>query len=118
MAEPRRAAAAPAPRFEGGRFLIVEARFYDSISADLLAYQAVRAGLTGHQWWLAPLGWSAISGHPARQVLIGVLVPMLFVLLLAGLARRSWRYERVPPPFKGTQEPPRRQCREVRRGAV
>ena len=88
------------------------------ISADLLAYQAVRAGLTGHQWWLAPLGWSAISGHPARQVLIGVLVPMLFVLLLAGLARRSWRYERVPPPFKGTQEPPRRQCREVRRGAV
>ena len=78
------------------------------ISADLLAYQAVRAGLTGHQWWLAPLGWSAISGHPARQVLIGVLVPMLFVLLLAGLARRSWRYERVPPPFKGTQEPPRR----------
>ena len=37
MAEPRRAAAAPAPRIEGGRFLVVEARFYEAISADLLA---------------------------------------------------------------------------------
>jgi 6,7-dimethyl-8-ribityllumazine synthase len=38
MAEPRRAAAAAsATRIEGGRFLIVEARFYDAISADLLA---------------------------------------------------------------------------------
>ncbi len=36
MAEPRRADAA-APRIEGGRFLIVEARFYELISADLLA---------------------------------------------------------------------------------
>jgi len=37
MAEPRRAAAAPAPRIEGGRFLIVEAPFYHRISAGLLA---------------------------------------------------------------------------------
>src|SRR6202162_6346732 len=38
MAEPRRAAAAAsATRIEGGRFLIVEARFYDAISSDLLA---------------------------------------------------------------------------------
>ena len=36
MAEPRRAAAS-APRFEGGRFLIVEARYYDTIGAGLLA---------------------------------------------------------------------------------
>src|ERR1700692_1867407 len=36
MAEPRRAAAT-APRFEGGRFLIVEARYYDAIGADLLS---------------------------------------------------------------------------------
>jgi 6,7-dimethyl-8-ribityllumazine synthase len=36
MGEPRRAAAT-APRFEGGRFLIVEARYYDAIGADLLA---------------------------------------------------------------------------------
>jgi hypothetical protein len=78
------------------------------ISADLLAYQAVRVGRAGHQWWLAPLGWPFISGHPARQVMIGVLVPVLFLLLLAAVARRSWRYERVPPPFKGEVEPERR----------
>ena len=36
MAEPRRDPA-PAPRIDGGRFLIVEARFYKSISAGLLA---------------------------------------------------------------------------------
>lgn len=36
MAEPRRPAA-PAPRIEGGRFLIVEARYYDAIGAGLLA---------------------------------------------------------------------------------
>src|SRR5271154_4051459 len=36
MAEPRRAAAS-APRIEGGRFLIVEARYYDTIGAGLLA---------------------------------------------------------------------------------
>src|SRR5271154_1964451 len=36
MAEPRRAAET-VPRFEGGRFLIVEARYYDAIGADLLA---------------------------------------------------------------------------------
>jgi 6,7-dimethyl-8-ribityllumazine synthase len=36
MAEPRRAAAS-APRIEGARFLIVEARYYDSVGADLLA---------------------------------------------------------------------------------
>jgi 6,7-dimethyl-8-ribityllumazine synthase len=36
MAEPRRVAAT-APRFEGGRFLVVEARYYEAIGADLLA---------------------------------------------------------------------------------
>ena len=75
------------------------------ISADLLAYQAVRAGRAGHQWWLAPLGWHDVSGFAARQVLIGVLVPVLFLLLLAVLARRSWRYEKVRPPFHGDTEP-------------
>ena len=37
MAEQRRAAAASAPRLEGGRFLIVEARYYESIGANLFA---------------------------------------------------------------------------------
>src|SRR6202030_1684073 len=41
MVEPRRAAET-APRFEGGRFLIVDARYYDAIGADLLA-GAIRA---------------------------------------------------------------------------
>jgi 6,7-dimethyl-8-ribityllumazine synthase len=36
MAEPRRAAVST-PRVEGGRFLIVEARYYDAIGASLLA---------------------------------------------------------------------------------
>ena len=36
MAEHSRAASASAPRIEGGRFLIIEARFYDAISAALL----------------------------------------------------------------------------------
>ena len=54
-------------------------------------------------------------GFPARQVLIGVLVPVLFLLLLAVLARRSWRYEKVRPPFHGETAPPpgrspRRRC--------
>jgi len=78
------------------------------ISGDLLAYQAVRAGRAGGQWWLAPLGWSSVSGHPARQVLVGVLVTVLFVLALAGVARRSWRYEQVRPPYHGETAPERR----------
>jgi 6,7-dimethyl-8-ribityllumazine synthase len=45
MAEPSRAADASAPRIEGGRFLIVEARFYDAIAAHLMegATRAFRA---------------------------------------------------------------------------
>ena len=41
MAEPRRAVAS-APRIEGARFLIVEARYYETIGAGLLA-GAIRA---------------------------------------------------------------------------
>ena len=70
------------------------------ISADVLAYQAPRAGLAGHQWWLAPLGWHPVAGHPARQVTLGVLVPVLFVLALVWLASKSWRYEAVRPPYR------------------
>jgi hypothetical protein len=75
------------------------------VGADLLAHQAVRAGLAGHQWWLAPLGWHYIAGFPARQLLIGMLVPVLFLALLTVLAGRSWRYERVRPPFRGEHAP-------------
>src|SRR3984885_5807847 len=41
LAEPGRAPAT-APRFEDGRFLVVEARYYDAIGGDLLA-GAIRA---------------------------------------------------------------------------
>ena len=70
------------------------------ISADVNAYQTSRAGLAGHQWWLAPLNWDYVKGHPARQVTVGVLVVVLFVLALVLLAWRSWRYEAVRPPYR------------------
>ena len=49
MAEPRRAASV-ASRIEGARFLIVEARFYDAIGAQLLAgaVRALEAAGAGH----------------------------------------------------------------------
>ena len=70
------------------------------ISADVNAYQTSRAGVAGHQWWLAPLSWPSVAGHPARQVTLGVLVVVLFVLALVGLGIRSWRYEAVRPPYR------------------
>jgi hypothetical protein len=70
------------------------------ISADVNAYQTTRAGVARNQWWLTPLRWGFIAGHPARQVTFGVLVVVLFVLALVGLAMRSWRYETVRPPYR------------------
>ncbi len=75
------------------------------ITADIVAYQTARAGLALHQWWLAPLGWHFIAGHPARQITLGVLVPVLFVLALVWLASKSWRYEAVRPPYRIAPEP-------------
>jgi hypothetical protein len=74
------------------------------ISADVVAYQTAQRGLARHQWWLAPLGWHFIVGHPARQVMLGVLVPVLFVLALVWLASQTWRYEAVRPPYRVTAE--------------
>lgn len=70
------------------------------ISADVFGYQTARAGIALHQWWLAPLGWRFIAGYPARQVMLGVLVPALFVLALTWLASTTWRYEGVRPPYR------------------
>ena len=75
------------------------------ISADVNAYQTTRAGVARHQWWLAPLGWHFISGYPARQVMLGVLVPVLLVLALVWLASTTWRYEAVRPPYRVEDEP-------------
>lgn len=70
------------------------------ISADVAAYQTTRAGITRHQWWLAPLNWKFVAGYPARQITVGVLAVLLFVLALVWLAARTWRYEAVRPPYK------------------
>jgi hypothetical protein len=78
------------------------------VSADLASYQAVRVGAAERRWWLAPLRWPGISGHAARQVLLGIAVAVVVVILLAALAARSRsRYERVQPPYEGTSPPPR-----------
>ncbi len=82
------------------------------ISADVAAYQTARAGLARHQWWLAPLNWHFVAGHPARQVALGVLVPVLFVLALVWLASTTWRYEAVRPPYR-VQAPPGTAARPV-----
>ncbi len=87
------------------------------ISADVVAYQTGRAGLARHQWWLAPLGWPFVTGHPARQVMLGVLVPLLFVLALVWLARTTWRYEAVRPPYRVTPEP-KAQARKITAAAL
>ena len=50
MAEPSRAVARPALRIEGGRFLIVEARFYDAIGAALLAGATKALEAAGADW--------------------------------------------------------------------
>jgi len=91
------------------------------ISADVNAYQTSRAGVARHQWWLAPLGWPAIAGHPARQVMLGVLVVVLFVLALVGLAISTWRYERVRPPYrvdKGAPDKPRKAAADTLPGGL
>jgi hypothetical protein len=78
------------------------------ITADVAAYQAARAGDAKGRWWLAPLRWAPISAHPARQVLLGVVVSVVIVILLAVLSARSrTRYEAVRAPYKG-QPPPDR----------
>jgi len=87
------------------------------ISADVNAYQTTRAGLARHQWWLAPLSWPFVSGYPARQVMVGVLVPLLFVLALVGLARMTWRYEAVRPPYKVEHER-KEQARKITAAAL
>jgi 6,7-dimethyl-8-ribityllumazine synthase len=50
MAEPRRAAARAAIRMEGARFLVVEARYYEDVGADLYAgaSRALRAAGAEH----------------------------------------------------------------------
>ena len=70
------------------------------ITADIIGYQVPRAGLARDKWWLAPLRWHYVTGHPARQVTLGVLVPVLLLLVLAWVTGRSYRYENVRPHYQ------------------
>ncbi len=72
------------------------------ITVDILAYQVPRAGLAGSQWWTAPLRWPGIAGHPARQVLLGMVVAVLLLLVLVTVIGRSFRYEAVRPMYRST----------------
>lgn len=86
------------------------------LGTDLVGYQCGgRADCLGDRWWLAPLGWDWLSGHPGRRVLLGALLPLLALAVLAVLTLRSIkRYETVPPPVAdGTKPPP-----VCRRGAA
>jgi hypothetical protein len=78
------------------------------ITVDILAYQTSRAGLARHRWWSAPLSWHFVAGHPARQVMLGTVVPVLLLLVISGLAGRSWRYEAVRPRLRGQSSAPPR----------
>jgi hypothetical protein len=76
------------------------------IFADVMAYQVTRAGLAGRRWWTAPLGWDGIAGHPARQVLLGMLVPVLILLVLAWVTGQSLlHYEATRPPNRASARP-------------
>ena len=68
------------------------------ISADVDAYQVPRAGVARNQWWLAPLRWHFVAGHPARQVMLGVLVVVLFVLALLWVAKNPGATSRCARP--------------------
>jgi hypothetical protein len=72
------------------------------ISADLLSYQAPRAGLAG-RWWLWPLSWTWVRGHGERPLVIGFAAVLVVFGLLALLAVRTQsRYESVRPPWRVT----------------
>jgi hypothetical protein len=87
------------------------------IFADILAYQASRIG-RGDRWWSAPLGWPYIAGHPARQVLVGMVVPVLLVLVLTWVTSRSFRYEAMRPPYRIDAVPKRTTSRWVTAAAL
>jgi hypothetical protein len=87
------------------------------IFADILAYQAARIG-PGDRWWSTPLGWPYISGHPARQVLLGLVVPVLLVLVLTWVTSRSFRYEAMRPPYRIDAVPKMRTSRWVTAAAL
>jgi 6,7-dimethyl-8-ribityllumazine synthase len=69
MAEPSRAVARPALRIEGGRFLIVEARFYDAIGSALLAGATNMLNAAG-------AGWDIVSVEGALEIPAGMAIAL------------------------------------------
>jgi len=91
----------------GGLALTVNATLIAAlISVDDNGYQAVVTHNSVRQWWLAPLSWHFVAAHPARQLAVATVPVLLLLLALAYLARRSFRYEVVRPPYRGATEPP------------
>ena len=74
-------------------------------TVDVLGYQCgTDPSCRDRRWWLFPLRW--VAGHPGRQILVGVLVPVLALALLGVLSYRSRRrYEAVRPPGVGMPGP-------------
>jgi hypothetical protein len=78
-----------------------------AVSMDVVGWQCgAQPGCRRH-WYLLPLRWSFVDGHPARRVLQGAVLPLLVIVVLAWASARSRRrYESVLPPTReGT--PPR-----------
>lgn len=76
------------------------------ISVDDNGYQAAVTGNAARQWWLAPLRWHFVAAHPARQLAVATVPVVLLLLALTYLARRSFRYEEVRPPYRGNKKEP------------
>ncbi|MFC7240902.1 hypothetical protein ACFQO7_00280 [Catellatospora aurea] len=76
---------------------------------ELLAYQCGgRDDCAGDNWLLSWLRSPLLAEYAGRRVLIGALVPVLFVAFLAVLTVRSInRYEEVDPPYQVGHKPPR-----------
>jgi hypothetical protein len=70
-------------------------------SMDVVGYQCGAQPTCRVHWYLLPLRWSFVGGHPARRVLFGAVLPLLLIAVLAVVSARSRRrYESVLPPTR------------------
>lgn len=76
---------------------------------ELIGYQCGASdACAGGNFLLSWLRSPALADHAGRRVLIGALVPLLFVAFLAILTLRTIsRYEEVDPPYQVGNRPPR-----------
>jgi hypothetical protein len=72
-----------------------------AVSMDVVGWQCGgQPGCRDH-WYLLPLRWSFVDGHPARRVLEGALLPLLVVVLAAVAAWVQPRAASVPGELPG-----------------